>query len=232
MASCLKPALYSKFFPIHPPAQQHTCDACTRKHRNRPLEHAGIRQIFIRLFCRNGRFFVGLHRRDSVFRLHSHGVVPAAGFWIFFGNREQRRRTCIHRISNLRFFSDNQIQTGFSAGKRGFALLISRLAGIRREFLRLYPSGEFFGAGAAILCRGQVIDCCAAGFIGRQQRKTAVRRDFRDAVQGKCRAENRLFSVPIFNREASGFCRVDGFVCESETCQQQRGQQAEQQFLR
>ena len=36
----------------------------------------------------------------------------------------------------------------------------------------------------------------------------------------------------IFNREASGFCRVDGFGCESETCQQQRGQQAEQQFLR
>ena len=183
MASCLKPALYSKFFPLHPPAQQHTCDACTRKHRNRPLEHTGIRQIFIRLFCcRNGRFFVGLHRRDGIFWLHGHGVVPAAGFRISFGNRKQRRRTRIHRISNLCFFSDNQIQTGFSVGKRSFALLIGRLAGSRREFLRLYPSGEFFGAGAAVLCRGQVIDCCAAGFISGQQRKTTVRRDFCDAV--------------------------------------------------
>ena len=53
-----------------------------------------------------------------------------------------------------------------------------------------------------------------------------------NVTNGKLAETCFLFKFfPIFNREASGFCRVDGFVCESEACQQ-HGQQDEQQFLR
>lgn len=53
-----------------------------------------------------------------------------------------------------------------------------------------------------------------------------------NVTNGKLAENCFLFKFfPIFNREASGFCRVDGFVCESEACQQ-HGQQDEQQFLR
>lgn len=163
-------------------------------------------------------------RSDSIFWFDSHGVIPTAGFRISFRNRDQRRRTGIHALSNLCFFSDDQIQTGFQTGNRCTALLICRLTGIRRELLCLYPSGEFFRGNAAILCLCQVVDIGTAVFIGRQQGKPAVLRDLCDAIHRKRCAENRLLAIEILNREASGLFGLDGFACESVCCQNEHCQ--------
>lgn len=163
-------------------------------------------------------------RSDSIFWFDGHGVIPTAGFRLFFRNRDQRRRAGIHVLSNLCFFSDDQIQTGFQIRSGRDAFAVCRLARIRRELLCLHPSGECIGSFLPVLCLGQVVDISTAVFIGRQQGKPAVCGDLCDTIHRKRCAENRLLAIEILNREASGLFGLDGFACESVCCQNEHCQ--------
>ena len=227
-----------------PPAEEHTGNADACEGGDWPLEDAGIRQIFI---CFGGRIrgcwlFIGLIRlvrniarivgnrpAGGIFRLYGHGVIPVIRFRTPFRNRDQRRRAGIHAVPDPRPFSDDEIEASRQTGRGRGALAVCRLAGIRRELLALHPSGERFRGDAAIFCRRQVIDICTALFVVGQQRiPPAARGDLRDAVHRERHARERLFAVEVLNREASGFCGLYGFACESVCCQSERGQQAEQ----
>lgn len=236
-----------------PPAEEHTGDADACEGGDWPLEDAGIRQIFI---CFGGRIrgrwlFIGLIRlvrlvgligfvrniarivgnrpAGGIFRLYGHGVIPAIRFRVPFRNRDQRRRAGVHAVPDLCSFSDDEIEACRQTGRERGALAVCRLAGIRRELLALHPSGKRFRGDAAIFCRCQVVDICAALLVVGQQRiPPAARGDLRDAVHRERHARERLFAVEVLNREASGFCGLYGFACESVCCQSERGQQAEQ----